>query len=137
MIPHIMTGILYSINVQMAGSSTSTVELLDFSIFDSSRDTYEWVEKENFRYTVIPTGRRGHHYLLTMYLQLDEEQSVPAIIKLVRTVLKQNVCHGLRGVKIHHLGKPHFLLRLNSIEDRIAKEEEIRPERIFNGLIYS
>ena len=137
MIPHIMTGIIYTIEVRLECSKASHIELHELSTFDTFKDAYGWIENDEFSYTVIHKDRKGNHFHLTVYLRLDEEKSLSDIRIMVRDIVKEELCSKHRGIKILHLGRPTIFLRLNSVECRIAQHEELRTEKIFNELIDS
>lgn len=134
MIPHIMTGTVYTLDILLECSKNSKVELHDLSTFDSFKDSFEWIGAKGFDYSMIPKERKGNHVTLKVYIHLEEGRSIGDDLRIIRDELTHEISVRARGSKISRFGKPHLFLRLDSIEGRIADEEEIRTERIFSEI---
>jgi MFS superfamily sulfate permease-like transporter len=135
MIPHLLSGTMHILTVRL--TCPPERELHEFSTFDAFRDAYEWIEGDGFRYALVPVAHHAKHFELTAYVNLDEELSLGDHLAAIRAKIESDLRSRGRGIQIERIGKPHFFLRLNSVDKKIADAEEMRSEKIFIDLIDS
>ena len=135
MIPHLFTGTMYTVRLRVRTRASSPSGPAQFSTFDSFDDAYAWVEEDGFRFALAPITSTGSRTDVIAYVNLDEGEEMGETFAAIRKAISREIAARRGGGFTVTFGKPQLFLRLDSIEERVARGEEIRTEKIFNELI--
>jgi hypothetical protein len=116
MIPHDMTGVVYTVVVKLRRNLASCAGLGDFTTFDSMTDSYTWRPLDGGSYTLVPSEREWGFMTVTVYLQLEHETDHQQLMDLAKNILVKEFFPNVCGVAIEHVDEPQLFIRLHEFE---------------------